>query len=84
MVGKRWSCMMLHEMFLQPLQNMWDFMFHNYKLMFSHPLPYNLCVIKSTLCYSVNSVRMLADIIIAHPTQVDLMLHATIFHGLWQ
>lgn len=76
--------MILHEMFLQPLQNMWDFIFHNCKPMFSHPLPYNLCAIESTLCYSIDNVRMLADIIITRPIQLDLMSQATISHGLWQ
>ncbi len=45
--------MMLYEMFLQPLQEMRDFMSHKNGPMSFHPLPYSLCVIELTLCYQL-------------------------------
>jgi hypothetical protein len=51
MVKKRWHYMMLCKIFSQALQEMQKFMFNKNKLMSFYLLPYNICVIKLTLCY---------------------------------
>jgi hypothetical protein len=48
---KGWSCMMLREMLLQPLQKMRDFTFRKIKPMSFHPLPYSCHNIELLLCY---------------------------------
>ncbi len=69
-------------MFLRPLQKMQDFMFHKNKPMSSYPLPYKFHVVELKLCYLVDGVCTLVDVVIVDPIQIDLVLQAIFSRGV--
>lgn len=65
---------------LHPLQEMQVYMFPMSKPMFFCLLPSNLHIDQSTLCFLVDGIRTLVNVIIVDPIRVDLVLHVALSH----
>ncbi len=67
---------------LHPSLGMRDFMFYVNKFMFFHRLPFNLCVNKLTLWFSMDGVWMLLDVVIVDTIRTNSILQITLSHGV--
>jgi hypothetical protein len=52
-VEEKTTYIMLCEILLWPFWKMWEFVSHKGRPMSFFPMPYNFCIIKSTLCYEL-------------------------------
>jgi hypothetical protein len=56
-------------------------MFHMNKLMFFYPFHFNLLTNKLTLCYSVDGICTLANVVIVNPTLANFVSCFASFDG---